>query len=76
MEGSGNPDHSDTHPRWRIIDPTHQFLYLQVHCDLGTPLPPALFSKEVIFAILATQSWIGIASQPPLDGFLVSDTER
>ena len=75
MEGSGSPDYSDMSSECSIIDPNHQFLFVQVQSDLGTPLPPALFSREIILSVLATQSWVGTASEPPLDVFLLSDTE-
>ena len=75
MEISGNPECTDVPSECSIINPNHQFLYLQVQSDLGTPLPPALFSREVILGVLATQSWVGTASEPPLDVFLLSDTE-
>ena len=75
MEGVGNPSDYDQHPGLNVISPTHQFLYLQVLCDTGSPLPPALFNRDVVAGMFITQNMTGTAPETPLDILFVGDTE-
>ena len=75
MEGLGNPSDYDRHPGLNVISPTHQFLYLQVLCDTGSPLPPALFNKDVVAGMFITQNMTGATPETPLDILFVGDTE-
>ena len=74
MEGLGNPSSMDQHPGLNMISPTHQFLYLQILSDLGTPLPSALFSKDVVAGMFITQNMASTAPETPLDVLFLSDT--
>ena len=66
----------ETQIAWiNIQGSTHQFLYLQVLSDLGTPLPPALFSKDVVAGMFITQNMANTASETPLDVLFLSNTE-
>ena len=75
MEGSEQVTDSDGQSVSGVIDPSHKFLYLQVQSDLGTPLPTALFSKEVITGICATQYGVGTTIEPPLEVLFLTDSE-
>ena len=74
MEGSEQLTDSDEQSGSGVIDPAHRFLYLQVQSDLGTPLPTALFTKEVITGMCVTQygvsafTTIGLGSLKSLKG--------
>ena len=75
MEGSEQPTDSDEQSGSGVIDPSHRFLYLQVQSDLGTPLPTALFTKEVITGMCVTQYEVSTVIEPPLEVFLLTDSE-
>ena len=75
MEGSEQPTDSDEQSGSGIIDPSHRFLYLQVQSDVGTSLPTALFAKEVITGMCATQYEVSTVIEPPLEVFLLTDSE-
>ena len=75
MEGSDNPGNFDQHPGFNEISPNHQFLYLQVLNDTGSPLPPALFSKDVVAGMFITKTITGTAPETPLDMLFLKDTE-
>ena len=75
MEGSEQLTDSDEQSGSGVIDPSHRFLYLQVQSDLGTPLPTALFTKEVITGMCVTQYGVSTVIEPPLEVFLLTDSE-
>ena len=75
MEGLEQPTDSDEQSGSGVIDPSHRFLYLQVQSDLGTPLPTALFTKEVITGMCVTQYGVSTVIEPPLEVFLLTDSE-
>ena len=75
MEGSEQPTDSDEQSVSGVIDPSHGFLYLQVQSDLGTPIPTALFTKEVITGMCVTQYGVSTVIEPPLEVFLLTDSE-
>ena len=75
MEGSDNPGNFDQHPGFNEISPNHQFLYLQVLNDTGSPLPSALFSKNVVAGMFITKTITGTAPETPLDMLFLNDTE-
>ena len=75
MEGLENPSGYDQQTGLHVVSPNHQFLYLQVLCDTGSPLPPALFNKEVVAGMFISQNMTGTAPETPLDILFVGDTE-
>ena len=75
MEGSDNPGNFDQHQGFNEISPNHQFLYLQVLNDTGSPLHPALFSKDVVAGMFITKTITGTAPETPLDMLFLNDTE-
>ena len=75
MEGSEQLTDSDEQSGSGVIDPSHRFLYLQVQSNLGTPLPTALFTKEVITGMCVTQYGVSTVIEPPLEVFLLTDSE-
>ena len=44
-------------------------------CDTGSPLPPALFNRDVVAGMFITQNMTGAAPETPLDILFVGDTE-
>ena len=59
----GNPQHN-------------QYLYLQIQTDHGQPLPPTLFTKDVIEGMVSMQGHVvGQEQEPPLEVMMLSDTE-
>ena len=75
MEGLDNTSGFDKHPGLNVISPNHQFLYLQVLGDTGSPLPPALFNKDVVAGMFITQNMTGTAPETALDILFVGDAE-
>ena len=75
MEGVDNPGNYDQPMGLNVISPNHQFLYLQVLSDFGTPLPPALFSKDLVAGMFITQNMTGTASETTLDILFLNDKE-
>ena len=57
------------------VAPSNQFLYLQVLTDTGFPLPPALFTIEVINGIVRTQGMALASSELPLQVWKLSESE-
>ena len=54
----------------------NQFLYLSVKTDLGQPLAPTLFTKDVIEGMMSMQArTVGQQPEVPLGAMLLSDTE-
>ena len=57
------------------VAPSNQFLYLQVLTDTGSPLPPALFTIEVINGIVRTQGMALASIELPLQVWKLSESE-
>ena len=56
--------------------PQNQYLYLQIQIDHGQPLPPTLFTKDVIEGMVSMQGHVvGQEQEPPLEVMMLSDTE-
>ena len=56
--------------------PQNQYVYLQVKTDQGHPLPPTLFTKDVIEGMVAMQGqMVGQGQETPSEIMLLSDTE-
>ena len=54
----------------------NKFLYLRVRTELGQPLAPTLFAKDVIDGMMSMQHQaMGQQIEPPLGIMLLSDTE-
>ena len=54
----------------------NQYLYLQIQTDHGQPLPPTLFTKDVIEGMVSMQGHVvGQEQEPPLEVMMLSDTE-
>ena len=54
----------------------NEFLYLSVKTDLGQPLAPTRFAKDVIEGKMSMQAYtVGQQLEVPLGVMLVSDTE-
>ena len=81
MQGLENLGDCNDQPQGlNIISPTYQYLYLQVQCEDGSPLPSALFAKDVLAGVFITQNMAGSTSeaaqhQAPQDILILSDTE-
>ena len=75
MEGADNPGNYGQHPGLNVISPNHQFLYLQVLSDMGSPLPPALFCKDVVSGMFITQNMTDTNPEAPLDILFINDRE-
>ena len=57
------------------VAPSSQFLYLQVLTDTGSPLPPVLFTLEVINGIVRTQGMALASLELPLQVWKLSESE-
>ena len=56
--------------------PQDQYVYLQIKTDQGQPLPPTLFTKDVIEGMVAMQGQMVCQEQePPSEVMLLSDAE-
>ena len=54
----------------------NQYLYLQIQTAHGQPLPPTLFTKDVIEEMVSMQGHVvGQEQEPPLEVMMLSDTE-
>ena len=54
----------------------NQYLYLQIQTAHGQPLPPTLFTKDVIEGMVSMQGHVvGQEQEPPLEVMMLSDTE-
>ena len=54
----------------------NQYLYLQIQTDHGQPLPPTLFTKDVIEGMVSMQGHVeGQEQEPPFEVTMLSDTE-
>ena len=59
----GNPQHN-------------QYLYLQIQIAHGQPLPPTLYTKDVIEGMVSMQGHVvGQEQEPPLEVMMLSETE-
>ena len=57
------------------VAPSNQFLYLQVLTDTDSPLPPALFTIEVINGVVRTQGMALASLELPLQVWKLSESE-
>ena len=54
----------------------NQYLYLQIQTAHGQPLPPTLFTKDVIEGMVSMQGHVvGQEQEPPLEVMMLSETE-
>ena len=76
MEGPEDPGDVVT-PEQKLsgVAPSNQFLYLQVLTDTCSPLPPALFTIEVINGIVRTQGMALASLELPLQVWKLSEFE-
>ena len=57
------------------VAPSQQFLYVQVLTDIGSPLPPALFTIEVIKGVVRTQGMALASLELPLQVWKMNESE-